>query len=385
MMNIADTANPNQEFDLNGNKESHYLLLTPGPLTTSKPVREAMMLDWCTWDEEYKSITEAIRDQIVQLAQARPETYTAVLMQGSGTFAVESVIGSAIPQNGKLLIGANGAYGDRMAQIASTLGIEHVVMTESHVDPLSPAKLKRCLEEHEEITHVAFVHGETTSGMLNPLKELCEVAKLHDCTLIVDAMSTFGGIPIEVEALDIDYIVSSSNKCLQGVPGFGYVVAKRSSMERIAGYARSLSLDLYDQWHTMETSGGKWRYTSPTHTVHALSVALKELQQEGGIEARYERYTSNHQVLVEGMKELGFMPVLPPEQQGPIITSFHYPKVEGREFVFSTFYEGMKKEGFVIYPGKLTEADTFRVGTIGHVFPEDMKRFIQAVSRVMES
>lgn len=365
--------------------ESHYLLLTPGPLTTSSQVRQAMMLDWCTWDEDYKALTEGIRTDLISLAKANPSLYTSVLMQGSGTFAVESVIGSVMPPEGKLLIGANGAYGERMVEIAATLRIDHIAMVESHVTTLSPARLDRYLMEHPDITHVAFVHGETTSGMLNPLEELCRVAKQHQCTLIVDAMSTFGGIPIDVEALDIDFVVSSSNKCLQGVPGFGYVIAKRSAIEQTNGWARSLSLNLYDQWNTMEKTQGKWRYTSPTHTVHALSTAMKELQEEGGIEARYQRYKNNHRVLVEGMKALGFMPVLPPELQGPIITNFHYPIGEaGTAFDFALFYEGMKKEGFVIYPGKLTDADTFRVGTIGHVFPDDMHRFIHAVKQVMK-
>jgi len=277
-----------------------YLLLTPGPLTTSETVKEAMMSDWCTWDEDYNvGIVEKIRKELVTLATSRPEDYTAVLMQGSGTFCVESTLGTAIRPTDHLLIAANGAYGNRMGVIATYYGIQHHVLKFEETQPVDPKAIDTYLNEHPEVTHVSVVHCETTTGVLNPLAAVTEVVKRHGKTFIVDAMSSFGGVPIDMAALGIDFLISSANKCIQGVPGFGFVIARRSLLEQCKGVARSLSLDLYDQWDTMEKGHGKWRFTSPTHVVRAFMQALNELKAEGGIEARHARYCENHRVLVE--------------------------------------------------------------------------------------
>ena len=245
-----------------------YLLLTPGPLTTSETVKEAMMSDWCTWDEDYNvGIVEKIRKELVTLATSRPEDYTAVLMQGSGTFCVESTLGTAIRPTDHLLIAANGAYGNRMGVIATYYGIQHHVLKFEETQPVDPKAINTYLNEHPEVTHVSVVHCETTTGVLNPLAAVAEVVKRHGKTFIVDAMSSFGGVPIDMAALGIDFLISSANKCIQGVPGFGFVIARRSLLEQCKGVARSLSLDLYDQWDTMEKGHGKWRFTSPTHVV----------------------------------------------------------------------------------------------------------------------
>ena len=361
--------------------DNPYILLTPGPLSTSKTVKATMLRDWCTWDDDYNSIVQEIREELVALAGCEPDEYTAVLMQGSGTFSVESVIGSVIPENGKLLVLANGAYGQRIATIARYLKISVSVLDSGDLEPPCLSELTKRLRADPEITHVAVVHCETTTGMLNPIKEIGEVVKHFGKIFIVDAMSSFGGIPIDVKALGIDFIISSANKCIQGVPGFGFAVAKREEMIKTKGYARSLSLDLYDQWQTMENSKGKWRFTSPTHVVRAFRQALTELNEEGGIEPRFKRYTENQKALVEGMKELGFSPLLVDAYHSPIITTFLSPEEEG--FEFKAFYDALKEKGFVIYPGKVTDFQCFRIGNIGEVYPSDIENLLSAIKTSM--
>lgn len=357
-----------------------YLLLTPGPLTTSETVKEAMMSDWCTWDEDYNiGIVEKIRKELVGLASSRPEEYTAVLMQGSGTFCVEATLGSTIRPTDNLLIAANGAYGNRMGVIASYYGIQHHVLKFEETQPVDPKAIEAYLDEHPEVTHVSVVHCETTTGVLNPLAEVAAVVKGKGKTLIVDAMSSFGGVPIDMAALGIDFLISSANKCIQGVPGFGFIIARRSLLEQCKGIARSLSLDLFDQWDAMEKGHGKWRFTSPTHVVRAFMQALNELKAEGGIAARHARYCENHRTLVEGMRSLGFRTLLPDDEQSPVITSFYYPEAD---FDFKAFYLKLKERGFVIYPGKISQADTFRIGNIGDVHPQDFVRLVEAIKEI---
>ena len=359
--------------------ENPYLLLTPGPLSTTPSVKRVMMRDWCTWDDDYNvGIVQVIRKKLVELATGTPDGYTSVLMQGSGTFSVESVIGSVIPEEGKLLVLANGAYGQRLAKIAARLKIALEIQDSGETRPPDPALLEQTLAEDKSITHVALVHGETTTGMLNPLKEIAATVKAAGRVLIVDAMCTFGGVPIDIHQLGIDFIISSANKCIQGVPGFGFIVANRESLLSTEGCARSLSLDLFDQWKTMEAgSGGKWRFTSPTHTVRAFAQALVELEEEGGIAARHQRYTRSQRVLSDGMAALGFQSLLPAEFQSPIITAFHFP--ESPEFEFKRFYTLLKERGFVIYPGKVTDMNTFRIGTIGDVDEKAIQKLLEAI------
>ena len=351
-----------------------YLLLTPGPLTTTETVKEAMMSDWCTWDEDYNvGVVENIRRRLVELATSRPDEYTAVLMQGSGTFCVEATLGSVVRPADRLLVAANGAYGKRMGVIAEYYRLQCHVMRFDETEAVDPAKIDAYLTEHEDVTHVSVVHCETTTGVLNPLSEIAAVVKRHGKTLIVDAMSSFGGVPIDMAGLGIDFMISSANKCIQGVPGFGFIIARRSLLEQCKGVARSLSLDLYDQWAAMEQGRGKWRFTSPTHVVRAFMQALAELEAEGGVTARHARYAENHRTLVSGMRALGFKTLLPDEVQSPVITSFLYPSAD---FDFKAFYTALKTRGFVIYPGKISQADTFR---IGDVFPQDFVRLTEAV------
>lgn len=352
-------------------------MLTPGPLTTTETVKNAMMSDWCTWDKDYnEGVVEVIRKELVSIASSRPEEYTAVLMQGSGTFCIEATLGSTVRPDDHLLVAANGAYGKRMGVIAEYYRLNCHVMKFDEAEPVSPSAIDAYLTEHEEVTHVSVVHCETTTGVLNPLEEIAAVVKRHGKTLIVDAMSSFGGVPVDMAALGIDFLISSANKCIQGVPGFGFIIARRSLLEQCKGVARSLSLDIYDQWETMEKGHGKWRFTSPTHVVRAFMQAMTELKAEGGVAARHARYCENHRVLVEGMRSLGYKTLLPDEWQSPIITSFYYPLAL---FDFQSFYQQLKAKGFVIYPGKISQADTFRIGNIGDVHPDDFRRLVDAI------
>ncbi len=359
--------------------DNPYLLLTPGPLSTSKKVKAAMLRDWCTWDQDYNQLVQSIRSRLVTMASSKPDDYTTVLMQGSGTFSVESVIGSVIPKDGKLLVLANGAYGKRIAQIAEVLGIYSIVLDAGETKPVNIKQLEEVLKVDSSITHVAVVHVETTTGMMNPIADVARIAKQYGKTLILDAMSSFGGIPMDIAELDIDYLISSANKCIQGVPGFGFIIARKESLLKCKGVARSLSLDLYDQWETMEQGNGKWRYTSPTHTVRAFDQALQELEEEGGVARRFERFTRNQQTLVAGMQRMGLQPLLPTELQSPIITSFLFP--DSPVFSFDEFYARIKQEGFVIYPGKITAAATFRIGNIGDIHGPDIERLLQGIER----
>lgn len=360
---------------------NEYLLLTPGPLSTSDSVRQAMLKDWCTWDDDYnRDIVEVIRTKLVQLA-TRHQGYTSVLMQGSGTASVEATIGSAISKEGKLLVVDNGAYGARIAQIAQYLDIPCHVVSPGETSRPNLNEVETALATDPDITHVAIVHCETTTGMLNPIEAITELAKKHEKVVILDAMSSFGGIPMDIGDMGIDFMISSANKCIQGVPGFGFVIAKQEELEKCQGLARSLSLDLYDQWNCMQVNHGKWRFTSPTHTVRAFYQALLELEQEGGIEARHKRYHTNQITLVAGMRSLGFEPLLNDELHSPIITSFYSPTHE--DYQFKAFYERLKKQGFVIYPGKVSDADCFRIGNIGEVYPQDIERLIGAINEAM--
>lgn len=370
----------------------NYKLLTPGPLTTTDTVKQEMLFDHCTWDDDYKKITQDIRRELLALAHVLPEgmsgeaalengEYTAILMQGSGTFGVESVFTSVIGKEDKVLILANGAYGERMTDIAAHADIKYDVYREHYNQVPRAEVVEEMLKKDSTITHVAMVHSETTSGILNDIEAVGKVVKAQGKVFIVDAMSSFGGVDIPVKEWGIDFIISSANKCIQGVPGFSFIIANKKLLLESAGKARSLSLDLYDQWKTMSVDG-KWRFTSPTHVVLAFSQALKEMKEEGGIVARCRRYTENNRLLIEKMGELGIRPYIDGEHQGPIITTFFYP--ENKKFTFSEMYEYIKERGYAIYPGKVTEAETFRIGNIGEIYREDMIRLCEIMKDFLE-
>ena len=358
-----------------------YKLLTPGPLTTTDTVKKEMLFDHCTWDDDYKRITLDIRKKLLELAQVSEKEYTVVLMQGSGTFGVESVLTSVVGDENKLLIVANGAYGERMEEIAEHAKVPYTIYREMYNQVPDAQKIAGILDADKEITHVAMVHSETTSGILNDVETVGKVVQERGLTMIVDAMSSIGGMEIPVKEWGIDFIISSANKCIQGVPGFSFIIANKEKLIQSKGKARSLSLDLYSQWETMNKDG-KWRFTSPTHVVLAFAQALKELEEEGGIPARSRRYADNNRLLISKLGELGIRPYIGGRHQGPIITTFFYP--ENHRFSFQEMYDYMKERGYAIYPGKVTEADTFRIGNIGEIYKEDIQKVAELIKEFLE-
>jgi 2-aminoethylphosphonate-pyruvate transaminase len=236
------------------------------------------------------------------------------------------------------------------------------------------------LAKDARITHLAMVHCETTTGVLNPLDEIGKVVSGKGRTFIVDAMSSFAAVPIDFAAAEVDYLISSANKCIEGVPGFSFVIARRAKLLAAQGWARSLSLDLLGQLRGFEKNG-QFRYTPPTHSILAFDEALQELELEGGTAGRAERYKCNHRTLVEGMRKLGFKSYLAPQFQSYIITSFHYPAHPN--FTFLEFYRRLSEKGFIIYPGKLTQVDLFRIGNIGRLFESDIQALVAAVGQAL--
>ncbi len=350
------------------------VLFTPGPLTTSATVKAAMLRDVGSRDAEFIGAVREIRAALLELAGS-PSGYECVLMQGSGTFALESVISSAIPRDGRLLVLINGAYGRRIAQIARV----HSIAVETHATPENCRITPDRLPPLSGFSHVAVVHCETTTGILNPVDQLGPAIAGSGAAFIVDAMSSFGAIPVDPDAAEIDFLVSSSNKCIEGVPGFAFILGRRARIEECAGRARTLSLDLHAQWCGLERDG-QFRFTPPTHTLLAFRQALRELEEEGGIAGRAARYSRNHQVLAKGMRKLGFEAYLSEEDQSPIITTYRYP---GADFCFDEFYSKLSDLGFVIYPGKLTQEPCFRIGTIGRITENDVLNLLDAVKTVM--
>jgi 2-aminoethylphosphonate-pyruvate transaminase len=356
------------------------LLFTPGPLTTSLSVKQAMLHDAGSWHYEFNTVVASIRERLLKLAGVSRETgWEVVLLQGSGTFGVEAVFQTCVPREGKVAVFANGAYGERIVQMLQHARIDHVVVRAAEDEALDPIAVEACLADEPAVTHAAVVHCETTTGVLNPLEAIGQVVRRHEKVFVVDAMSSFGGMPIDFAACGVDFLVSSANKCVEGVPGFSFVFAKRALLLASEGRARSLSLDLLGQCRGFEKNG-QFRYTPPTHALLAFDQALRELEAEGGIAARSERYRRNHATLLAGMARLGFRPLLAPAVQSHIITAFPYP-VPG--FDFPGFYRKLSERGFIIYPGKLTQKDTFRVGNIGRLFPADMEQLLAAIAAVL--
>ena len=357
-------------------------LLTPGPLTTAYEVKEAMLKDWGSWDEDFRDLTKKLRKNLLSLLGPRKNLYDCVPIQGSGTFAVESMLGTFIPKDGKLLVLANGAYGLRAAQTMDYLNRDYHLLDKGDYLPPRGSEVAGILENDKAITHVLVIHCETSSGILNPLEEIGAVVKSAGRKLLIDSMSAFGAVPVDPEKIDFEAMVSSANKCIEGVPGFGFVFAKLSALEAAKGNCHSLSLDIEAQWSAMEKSG-QWRFTPPTHVVAAFLTALEIHEEEGGVAGRGARYTNNRDVMVSGMRDLGFETLLDERWLSPIIVTFFCPA--DRAFEFTKFYDLMKSEGYIIYPGKLTVVDSFRIGCIGRMDAHVMKGVVFAAKRALET
>ena len=363
---------------------SDKLLFTPGPLTTSAAIKSAMLHDAGSRDRGFIQTVREIRERLVAIGgpehQHSEDGYECVLMQGSGTFAIESVISSAIPRDGKLLVLINGAYGRRIAQMACVHAIDTVTLEAPENRKLLPGAVAERLAASDGITHVAVIHCETTTGIVNPIEEIGEAVKQAGAVYIVDAMSSFGAIPVDLAAAQIDFLISSANKCIEGVPGFGFVLARRSRLLEAKGWARTLSLDLYAQWAGLE-SDGQFRFTPPTHALLAFRQALLELDAEGGPDGRLARYRANHAALLRGMTQMGFETYLDSRDLSCIITTFRYPSHSA--FSFQRFYERLSELGFIIYPGKLTAEPCFRIGTIGRLSAPDIEALLACIHRVV--
>jgi 2-aminoethylphosphonate-pyruvate transaminase len=355
------------------------LLFTPGPLTTSEQVKSAMLHDYGSRDDFFINLIKEIRSELLALGQVSKEMgYESVIMQGSGTFGVESVISSAIPKEGKLLILINGAYGDRIASIASIhqIPFQTIVSEENSIPDIEKAE---ALLATGDFTHLAIVHCETTTGIMNPIELFGTLSKKYGIQYIVDSMSAFGAVPVDISACNINYLISSSNKCIEGVPGFSFIIAKAESLQSCKGQSKTLVLDLYAQWQGLEKDG-QFRFTPPVQTLLAFRQALKELKEEGGVEGRSKRYQENCNILNDGMVELGFTQYLDASVRGYIINTYLYPQHDS--FDFKQFYQKLNLRGFVIYPGKLSKANCFRIGNIGRIYPNNVKHLLIAIKEV---
>jgi len=355
------------------------LLLTPGPLTTAKSVKEVMVHDWGSRDSTFLRINKEVLEALPAIVNASG-THVTVPMQGSGTFAVEAMLTTFIPATGKVLLLINGAYGHRAKRICE-IARRAVVVHETPEDtPPDLAEVERILATDKAITHVFIVHCETTSGILNPVAEVGAIVERHGRRLLIDAMSAFGALPLDAARVKFDAVAASSNKCIEGVPGLGFVIAREAALAECKGNATTLVLDLHDQWQNFVKTG-QYRFTPPIHVIVSFHQALTEFRQEGGQPGRGRRYAENCKVLIDGMRELGFTPLLPEELQAPIIVTFHMPK--DPKFVFQTFYDSLKGRGYVIYPGKLTVADSFRIGCIGRLDASHMRGALAAIADVL--
>jgi len=355
-------------------------LLTPGPLTTSLSVKQAMLHDWGSRDHDFIAMTRRVRERVVALAKAKG-THTCVPLQGSGTFAVEAMLGTMVPRDGKLLIVINGAYGQRMRKICALIGRAHAVIETPEDTPPEPAAVAAALAVDPAITHVALVHCETTSGILNPVEAIAEVVAEAGRVFLLDSMSAFGALPLDLSRVRCAAVAASSNKCLEGVPGIGLVIADKAALAAAAGNAHSLTLDLHDQWQGLEKTA-QWRFTPPTHVLAALDRAIEEHAAEGGVEGRGGRYRSNCRILVQGMRAMGFETLLPDHLQAPIIVTFRMPADPA--FRFDAFYDRLRALGYVIYPGKLTVADSFRIGCIGRLGEAEMRGALAAIRSTLD-
>ncbi len=356
-------------------------LLTPGPLTTALQVKQAMLRDWGSWDGDFRALTADMRRRLVAMIGDDAGHFDCVPIQGSGTFLVEAMLGSLLPPTAKTLVLVNGAYGKRIVETLEYLERRHVVIDKGDYLPPRAEEVTAAIEADPAISHVIVVHCETSSGILNPLEEISDAVAASGRRLLIDSMSAFGALPLDLKRLRFEALVSSANKCIEGVPGFGFVLASKAVLAAASGNSHSLSLDVHAQWAHMNKTG-QWRFTPPTHVIAAFMEALDAHEQEGGVEARLARYQRNRDVLVAGMRGLGFETLLQDRWLSPIIVTFFTP--DDPRFDFAQFYALMKAKGFIIYPGKLTVVDSFRVGCIGQLDEQVMRAVVEAAHQSLQ-
>jgi len=362
------------------NHDRDPILLTPGPLTTTLATKSAMLRDWGSWDASFNTVTARVRAKLTAIIHGEA-SHVCVPMQGSGTFSVEAAVNTLVPRDGHLLVLVNGAYGKRLVRLATMMGRRTSQFETADDVPTTAEDVERLLTQDPSITHVGLIHCETSTGIENPLVAIAATVARHGRRLIVDAMSSFGALPIDARTTPFDALIAASGKCVEGPPGMGFVFVKRDVLEKAAGNSSSLALDLHDQWTYMEKTT-QWRFTPPTHVVVALDAALDQYVAEGGQPARLARYTANCQALLAGMRELGLRPFLPAAIQAPIIVTFHAP--DDAKYAFKDFYDRVRDKGFILYPGKLTQVETFRVGCIGAIGPAEMRHAVNAVRDTLQ-
>jgi 2-aminoethylphosphonate-pyruvate transaminase len=362
-------------------QETTPYLLTPGPLTTTPAVKEAMLRDWGSWDADLRAVVASIRSDLLDIADAA-QGFECVLLQGSGSYGVEAALGSFAPKNKKTLMLTNGAYGERAIKALSYMNRDFISYETDELEAPSAEEVAALLKSNPDVGAVFLVQCETTSGIVNPIEDIAAVAQKAGCIVILDAMSSFGAMDLSMKRMGIDVLISSANKCIEGVPGFTYILARRDLLEASQGASHSLSLDLYEQWAYMQKSG-QFRYTPPTHTLVAFAKALEQHKAEGGAPGRLARYKKTAKALRDGMRRIGLTPLLGDNETGPIIQTFATPR--DPNFDFTRFYEGLKQRGFIIYPGKLTKKPSFRVGNMGALDHEVMAMLVDATEATLKA
>jgi 2-aminoethylphosphonate-pyruvate transaminase len=362
-------------------QETTPYLLTPGPLTTTPAVKEAMLRDWGSWDADLRVVVASIRFDLLDIADAA-QGFECVLLQGSGSYGVEAALGSFAPKNKKTLMLTNGAYGERAIKALSYMNRDFISYETDELEAPSAEEVAALLKSNPDVGAVFLVQCETTSGIVNPIEDIAAVAQKAGCIVILDAMSSFGAMDLSMKRMGIDVLISSANKCIEGVPGFTYILARRDLLEASQGASHSLSLDLYEQWAYMQKSG-QFRYTPPTHTLVAFAKALEQHKAEGGAPGRLARYKKTAKALRDGMRRIGLTPLLGDNETGPIIQTFATPR--DPNFDFTRFYEGLKQRGFIIYPGKLTKKPSFRVGNMGALDHEVMAMLVEATEATLKA
>jgi 2-aminoethylphosphonate-pyruvate transaminase len=356
------------------------ILLTPGPLTTTLRTKLAMLKDWGSWDADFNSVTARVRQSLLKILHAT-DSHVVVPLQGSGTFSVEAAVATLVPHDGHVLVLDNGAYCKRAAKLTTLMGRWASSLAFDESRPVDPVALEEFLQGDPSVTHVVLIHCETGAGVHNPLQAVADVCARYQVGLIVDAMSSFAALEIDARTTRFDALIAASGKCLEGVPGMGFVFIRKEVLAACEGRSQSLAMDLYDQYVYMEKTG-QWRFTPPTHVVVALAEAIAQFEEEGGQPARLARYTRNFQALMAGMAALGFKPFLDPAVQAPIIVTFLAPEFPGYDF--KRFYAAVRQRGFLLYPGKLTQIETFRVGCIGAIGPQDMEQAVHAIAMALQ-
>jgi 2-aminoethylphosphonate-pyruvate transaminase len=353
--------------------DREWVLLNPGPANTSRTVREALVTpDLCHREPEFFDMMRECREGLVRLAGCAGR-FAAVLFTGSGTAAVEAAVASAVPPGRTLLVVNNGVYGDRLVRIARAHGIPTEVLAYGITTPVPPADVGRALAARPEISHVALVHHETTTGLLNPVGEVARVAAAGGRRVVIDAMSSLFGEPLQVDADGVDFVTASANKCLQGIPGISFVLGRRAALDALAGQPpRSVYLDLHQHYVAQERDNTP--FTPAVQVLHAMRQALRELEAEG-VERRIARYAENARVLRAGMAALGFEVLVPEDARSSILTTFRL--LPGLEY--DALHDAMKGRGYIIYAGQGDiRRYAFRVANMGTLTPRDMAGVVEA-------